>query len=98
MKNGRPAGHPCHTSAAPARGIKDRTLLAIGLDVIERPRELQIPVDADEPELVHTIYRLNREGFAEFKTKKNLHSPGKNLTKIRLTKQGQKRYEELRRG
>ena len=80
------------------KGIKDRVVLAIGLTEVERPRQLQLRVDADEHDIVHSLYRLEKEGLTEFKVKRNAHSPGRNLTKIRLTKQGKERYEELRRG
>ena len=76
-------------------GIKDRLVLAIGIDVIERPRQLQLRTDTDEHAIVHCLYRMQKDGIAEFKTKRNAHAPGKNLTKIRLTQKGLERYEEL---
>lgn len=78
--------------------VKNRIILAIGTDVIERPRELQTKVDTDEHSIAHVLYALQKDGLTEFKKRRNLHSAGVNLTKIRLTKQGKKRYEELRHG
>lgn len=77
--------------------IKDRLILAIGLDVIERPRELQVPTQTDEHSIVHALYRLEKDGLSEFKVKRNVHSPGRNLTNIHLTNKGIERLRELRR-
>lgn len=78
--------------------IKERLILAIGFDTIERPRQLQKPAGTNEHHVVHVLYRLEKDGLTEFKVKKNIHSSGKNLTRIRLTPQGIERYKELRHG
>jgi hypothetical protein len=75
--------------------VKDRVIIGIGLSVVERPRQLQVQAQTDEHSVVHTLYRLEKDGLASFKCKRNAHSPGKNLTKIMLTPEGVKRYKEL---
>lgn len=77
--------------------VKDRVILGIGLDVVDRPRQLQIPAGTDEHNIVHTLYRLEIDGLCQFKVKSNSHSSGKNLTKIRLTPKGIERYRNLQR-
>jgi hypothetical protein len=98
MKSSRNEREGFRTFVAEDRGIKERILLAVGTTIVERPRNLQLSVDADEHSITHTLYRLNRDGLLQFKTRKNLHSTGMNLTKIRLTKQGIRKYEALRHG
>lgn len=73
--------------------IKDRIILAIGDDTIERPRAIQRAAQTNEHHVVHVLYAMQKQGLVEFKLKKDLYSPGKNLTRIRLTDKGQ----ELRR-
>lgn len=77
--------------------IKQDLIRGIGLNVIERPRELQGACEGSpgEHKIVHQLYRLQKQGLVEFRTKRNLHSPGNNLTSIRLTPQGARLYEEL---
>ena len=75
--------------------LKDRLILGIGLQVVERPRELQRAAGQDEHHVVHTLYSMQRQGLVEYKRKHNLNSPGVNLTSIKLTKRGLARYEEL---
>ena len=77
--------------------IKDRVILAIGLDVIERPRQLQVKASSDEHSIVHTLHRLEIDGLSEFKVKRSVHSPGRNLTNIKLTRKGIERFRELQR-
>jgi DNA-binding PadR family transcriptional regulator len=77
--------------------VKDRVILGIALTVVERPRQLQQAAQTDEHSIVHTLYRLEKDGLTEFKVKRNSHSAGKNLTHIRLTPKGLKRYKELHR-
>lgn len=77
--------------------IKDKLVLSIGLDVIERPRALQQSAQTDEHNIVHGLYSLQRDGLTEFKRRRGKDSPGTNLSKIRLTPRGVKRYEELTR-
>jgi hypothetical protein len=69
--------------------VKTRLIRAIGHQTIQRPRQLQNPVNAAEHDIVHELYALQKQGLVAYKTKRNIHSPGKNLTNIRLTKQGQ---------
>lgn len=78
--------------------IKDRLILGIADKVIERPRELQHAAQTNEHHVVHALYSLQKDGLTTFQAKRNLHSPGKNLTKIRLTERGVQKYKELRRG
>lgn len=78
--------------------IKDRLVLGIGLTVVERPRELQHAAGTNEHHVVHALYSMEKAGLTEFKVRKNKHSPGRNLTAIRLTDKGIARYKELRRG
>ena len=78
------------------RGIRDRVILAIGTRTIERPRELQIPADGGEHEIVHVLYALRNSGLVAFKRGRNIHAPGINLTDIHLTKQGMTYYRRLR--
>lgn len=78
--------------------IKERLILGIADRTVERPRELQQAAGTNEHHVVHALYRLQKDGLAEFKTGYGIHSPGKNLTKIRLTERGVKKYKELRRG
>ena len=78
-----------------SRTIKDRLIVAIGLTTIERPRELQLAAGTNEHHVVHALYRLEKDGLTAFKTRRNIHSPGKNLTKIHLTDKGIERFREL---
>ena len=78
--------------------IKDRLVLGIGLTVVERPRHLQQAAGTNEHHVVHALYRMEKDGLTEFKTRRNLHSPGKNLTAIKLTPKGVERYKELTDG
>ncbi len=78
--------------------VKDRVILGIGLTVIERPRQLQAVAQTDEHSIVHTLYRLEKDGLTEFKIKRNAHSAGKNVTAIRLTSKGVARWKELKYG
>ena len=77
--------------------VKERVIMGIGLTVVERPRQLQQAAETDEHSIVHTLYRLEKDGLTTFKTRRNLHSAGRNLTNIRLTPNGIKRYRELTR-
>lgn len=78
--------------------IKDRLILGIADRVIERPRELQQAAQTNEHHVVHALYSLQKEGLTTFQAKHNIHSPGKNLTKIRLTERGIRKYKELKHG
>jgi DNA-binding MarR family transcriptional regulator len=78
--------------------IKDRLILGIGMTTVERPRQLQRAANADEHNVVHALYRLEKDGLTEFKVKKSAHSPGRNLTRIRLTDKGIQRYKQLQEG
>jgi hypothetical protein len=69
--------------------VKTRIIRAIGTQTVKRPRQLQNPVDAGEHDIVHELYALQKQGLVDYKAKRNIHSPGKNLTDIRLTKRGQ---------
>ena len=75
--------------------IKDRLILGIGLNVIERPRELQSAANNGEHSIVHELHVLRKQGLVACKVRKNLHSSGRNLTDIRLTPKGIERYREL---
>lgn len=75
--------------------VKNRIINGIGLDVIERPRQLQRAAQADEHNVVHVLYMLEKQGLVTFRKKRSLHSPGINLTDIRLTRQGVKHWKEL---
>lgn len=75
--------------------IKHRLILGIGLQVIERPRQLQLDAHADEHNVVHVLYNLQKQGLVEFKTRRSIHSPGINLTHIRLTPKGREVYTRL---
>lgn len=75
--------------------IKDRLILGIAERTIERPRELQQAAQTNEHHVVHALYRLQKDGLADFKTGRNIHSPGKNLTKIRLTPKGIEKLRSL---
>lgn len=75
--------------------VKLRILNGIGLNVIERPRQLQQVAKADEHNVVHTLYMLERQGLVTFRKKRSIHSPGVNLTDIRLTRQGIKLWKEI---
>lgn len=78
--------------------VKDRIIVGIGLDVVERPRQLQQAAGTDEHHVVHELYRLQKQGLTAFDRRRNLHRPGLNLTKIRLTERGIARYRELTNG
>lgn len=75
--------------------IKHRLIQSIGLQVIERPRQLQLQAQEDEHNIVHVLYRLQKQGLVEFRKKRSLHSPGMNLTDIRLTDKGREVYRQL---
>lgn len=79
------------------RTVKDRIILGIAHSTVERPRELQQAAETDEHNVVHALYRLEKEGLTEFKVRKSKHSPGRNLTSIKLTARGRTRYHELTR-
>lgn len=76
--------------------VKTRIINGIGLDIIERPRYLQRAAKTDEHHVTHALYMLERQGLVTFRKKRSLHSPGINLTDIRLTRQGIKLWRELR--
>lgn len=78
--------------------VKDRIIVGIGLDVVERPRALQQAAGTDEHHVVHELYSLQRQGLTTFTRRRNMHRPGLNLTKIRLTPRGVERYRELTNG
>ena len=80
-----------------SRTIKDRLILAIGLTTVERPRELQKAAETNEHHVVHALYSMGKDGLTSFKVKRNAHSPGRNLTKIKLTDKGIERYRELQK-
>ena len=75
--------------------VKLRILNGIGLNVINRPRQLQQTAKTDEHNVVHTLYLLEKQGLVTFRKKRSIHSPGINLTDIRLTRQGIKVWKEL---
>ena len=75
--------------------VKTRILNGIGLNVIERPRELQKAAGTSEHNVVHELYAMKTQGLVEFRRKKNLHSRGVNLTDIRLTREGIKLWKEI---
>ena len=75
--------------------IKTRLIQGIGLQVIDRPRKLQLQVGDDEHNIVHVLYRLQKQGLVEFRTRRSVHSPGMNLTHIRLTPKGREVYARL---
>lgn len=81
----------------PELSIKHRLILAIGLNVVERPRNLSRDAGADEHNVVHVLYRLQKQRLIEYKTRKNQFAPGTNLTRIQLTPKGKALYEELTR-
>lgn len=82
-----------------SRSIKARLILGIGdKHVVERPRELQRAADADEHNVTHALYSLQKDGDVTFKRKRNIHAPGLNVTDIKLTPKGQRKYEEYKRG
>jgi hypothetical protein len=68
--------------------VKTRILNGIGLNVIERPRQLQQAAGTNEHHIVHELYRLEKQGLVTYDTRRNLHATGRNLTKIRLTRKG----------
>lgn len=70
--------------------VKHRIIAAIGDGTIERPRELQRASGTDEHSVVHVLYALQKDGLVSFKKKKSVHSPGINLTRIKLTDAGRK--------
>ena len=76
--------------------VKTRMILAIGETTISRPRELQYPCGTDEHHIVHELYSLQKQGLATFNTRRNVHAPGQNLLKIRLSKRGLEEYRRLR--
>lgn len=76
--------------------IKDRIVLGVAEKTIERPRELQQIAGTNEHHVVHALYAMRNDGLIEFKKKKNVHSPGVNLTKIKLTKKGMDRLEKIK--
>jgi len=78
--------------------VKERVIIGIGLSTVTRPRALQQTANTDEHHIVHTLYRLEKDDLVQFKTRRNMHSAGKNLTAIHLTPKGIKRYKELTRG
>ena len=75
--------------------VKLRILSGIGLNVVNRPRQLQQAAKTDEHNVVHTLYMLEKLGLVTFRKKKSIHSPGVNLTDIRLTRQGIKLWKEI---
>jgi len=75
--------------------VKTRILNGIGLDVIERPRQLQTAAGTSEHHVVHELYSMKTQGLVEFRRKKNLHSTGINLTDIRLTKKGIQLWKQI---
>lgn len=75
--------------------VKARIIQAIGLDVIERPRQLQQAAGTNEHHVVHTLYNLEKQGLVEYKVKRNIHSPGRNLTGIKLTDKGITLWRQL---
>jgi DNA-binding MarR family transcriptional regulator len=76
--------------------VKDRLILGIGLQVIDRPRELQRAAGTDEHNVVHILYRLQKQGLVEYRRARNIDSPGINLKGIHLTPKGLARFEELK--
>lgn len=78
-----------------SRSIKHKTILAIGHQKVTRPRELQVKVGSDEHSIVHTVYRLQKDGIADFRTTRNKFSPGRNITDIHLTTHGLEILREL---
>ena len=76
--------------------VKTRILAGIGLNVIERPRELQKAAGTAEHHVVHELYALEKQGLVAYTIKRNAHSAGRNLTNIRLTKQGIKLWEAMK--
>lgn len=70
--------------------VKDRIIAAIGDQTIERPRELQLAADQNEHHIVHVLYSLNKQGLVKFRQKRSVHSPGVNLTNIKLTPAGKR--------
>lgn len=77
--------------------VKQKIILGIGLQVIERPRELQIHTDTDEHNIVHVLYSLKKDGLVEFRTRRSAHAAGLNLTDIKLTRNGQRALNDLRK-
>lgn len=77
--------------------IKDRLILGIGYEKIERPRELQEIAGTNEHHVVHVLYMLRKEGLVQFKVKEGKHSAGRNVYDIKLTKRGIQKFEDLQR-
>jgi DNA-binding MarR family transcriptional regulator len=76
--------------------VKTRILRGIGLNVIHRPRELQQAAGTAEHHVVHELYALEKQGLVVYHLKRNIHSPGRNLTKIRLTPKGIELWRQMR--
>jgi hypothetical protein len=74
--------------------VKLRIINGIGLDIIERPRQLQKAARADEHHVVHVLHTLEKQGLVTFRKKRSMHSPGVNLTDIRLTREGIKLWRQ----
>lgn len=68
--------------------IKTRLIRAIGLDTVERPRQLQQAAKTNEHHVVHALYTLEKQGLVEYRVRRNVHSSGRNLTDIHLTPKG----------
>lgn len=75
--------------------VKTRIIQGIGLNVIERPRELQKIAGTNEHHIVHELYSLQKQGLVAYKVRRNAHSAGRNLTAIKLTPQGIDYYKRL---
>jgi DNA-binding MarR family transcriptional regulator len=77
--------------------VKDRLILGIGLEIVHRPRQLQLAANTDEHSVVHVLYSLQKQGLVEFRRKRSADSPGLNLVDIRLTSKGIQKYKELQK-
>ena len=75
--------------------VKTRMIRAIGLDTIERPRQLQLAAGTNEHHIVHELYMLQKQGLVEYRVRRNIHAAGRNLTDIRLTRKGQALWRQL---
>lgn len=68
--------------------IKHRILMGIAvLGTVKRPEELHPYAEADEHNIVHILWRLQKQGLTTHKTDKRGKREG--LTNVRLTPQGE---------
>lgn len=76
--------------------VKHRVLVGLAiLGTVKRPEELRIYADQDEHNIVHVLWRLQKQSLVTFKTDKRGKREG--LTNVKLTPRG-KGYLATHRG